>query len=554
MKKYFKIIIVSLMLCMFFSTVAFAEEDDITVRVRIKGRTFNEQAELDGYENITIYDTSSVIPKKIYQTDDELSILMDTYYDQFYNELSSITYAKIGPYHVKLSNKYFNSFEEAQNEINKLISTIPTLGSGFYPYFNGQDYQICYGAFVDSNSALTFVNTLKENGIESTELQTQKQSVLVYDGQNNIVFMYKNNYNIAFTSFNSDLGSEMIKIDSKPYRGMMAFNIINNADLISINKVDVESYLYGVVPCESPSSWPLDALKAQTLAARTYAVANLKRYNLYGYDLNDDVSSQVYGGFLSEKNSTNIAVETTKGEMIYYNGKLIDAVFHSTSGGSTENSENVWQYEIPYLRGVDDTYSNISPRTVWQKIYTKDQLIARLRLYDYDVNEIYDVKITKVTENNRAYECIFYTDKGEITIYKDLIRSVLGVDSLWLTVKNNTEGNDSFYFASLKTTEFASRSNDSIDITTTVTDGLTNKYIISNKGKTQITGNNVAFISSSGITNKDITTVNSNQYVIDGRGWGHSLGMSQYGAKQMATEGFKYDEIIKHYYTGVTIQ
>lgn len=552
MKNIMKILTVTLVFLILLSNLAYAEEDEITVRVRVKGRPHIEQAELDGYENITIYNTSGAEPQKIYQIDDELSILMDTYYDKYFNVLASSSNANYGPYHVILSDKYFNTFEEALAEISNLSSVAE---SGMYPYYNGENYMIGYGAFPNSLNAAVIIDKLSQNGIKAAVSETEKENILVYDGQNNIVFMYKNDYNIAFTSYNSDpnLNSEMIKIDSKPYRGMMAFNIINDSTMISINRVDIESYLYGVVPCESPSTWPLEQLKAQTLAARTYAANHLKPNAYYGYDLNDDVSSQVYGGYNKETAATNKAVDETKGEMIYYDGKLIDAVFHSTSGGSTENSENIWQYQIPYLRGVLDPYSNISPRTVWQKTYTKDQIVERLKLYNYSVNDLFDIKITKVSDNNRALECIFYTDKGEIKVYKDSIRSVLGVDSSWLTVNHDKESDNSFYLAQASTTAIPSRSADSTE-SFTVDHTLVNKYIISASGKTKITEDNFYTISSEGKTEYTNASSDPNVYVIDGRGWGHSLGMSQYGAKQMATEGYTYDEIIKHYYTGVTIK
>jgi stage II sporulation protein D len=119
-------------------------------------------------------------------------------------------------------------------------------------------------------------------------------------------------------------------------------------------------------------------------------------------------------GYDYEKSSTNRAVDETRGQMIYYDGKLIEAFYHSTSGGSTENSENVWYEAVPYLRGVPDEFSDNSgsPHTTWQVTYYKEDIIRQLNLDDHDVNELYGIEIKKVSENNRVIECIFLLSPG----------------------------------------------------------------------------------------------------------------------------------------------
>ena len=122
-----------------------------------------------------------------------------------------------------------------------------------------------------------------------------------------------------------------------------------------VNVLSVEQYLYGVVGKEMSPSWSEEALKAQAVAARTYAIAHKRRFSQRGFDLTDDTSSQVYAGVGGESPTVIKAVNATKGEILTYQGKPIDAFFFSTAGGWTENSENVWGTYIPYLRGVSDT-------------------------------------------------------------------------------------------------------------------------------------------------------------------------------------------------------
>src|SRR5262249_55299463 len=109
-----------------------------------------------------------------------------------------------------------------------------------------------------------------------------------------------------------------------------------------VNYLDLEDYLLSVVPSEMPSGWPIEALKAQAISARSYAVSNLGKHGADGYDLKDNIEDQVYSGVKSEAESANLAVSSTQDLVLKYEGKPICAYFHSASGGGTETSENVW--------------------------------------------------------------------------------------------------------------------------------------------------------------------------------------------------------------------
>ena len=131
----------------------------------------------------------------------------------------------------------------------------------------------------------------------------------------------------------------------------------------AINIVGVEQYLAGVVPREMPSDWPDEALKAQAVAARSYALAN--RATGKGFDLYADVRSQVYGGVAGETTRVTAAVEATAGEVALFEGKVITAFFHSTSGGRTADVSEVFGDPVPYLVSVDDPWSSLSPYNRW---------------------------------------------------------------------------------------------------------------------------------------------------------------------------------------------
>ena len=563
-KLVYKITLITILTMMFFTAACYGAEDDYSVRVRIRSpRLFNQQAGLAGYDEIAVYE----VDDELFTLGESINILIDSYYDGNYNFLADAESgsAKYGPFHTRLNETYF-SYEEA-NAAAESYEDI--FDSDFYPFYDGEEFTVFAGNFKDKGSAVAFLGKLSNNGINSDVVYSNLENIIVYDGYNNIVFMYETGLKVRFSSYNENEDFNIIKIDGRPYRGYMGFKIIENSKLISINFVDLESYLYGVVPLEISASWGMESLKSQAVAARTYAVYNINPKSSYGYDLEDNQNSQVYWGYAYEKSSTNEAVDDTKGEMIYYDNKLIQAFYHSTSGGKTENSENVWTTLLPYARGVEDEYSDNSgsPYNQWQKTYAKDEIIKKLNADGKDINDLYGIEIREVSENNRVIECIFLTDNGEISYKKENARLLLGLMSSWFNIENGSV----FYFADQDAldseiqdkvapsrgildsiTEDKEDEEESVSAVKTLSSGsIIGKYAISSLGNKKISQEKLAFISSAGVK---IVETNSTQYSFDGRGWGHGIGMSQYGAKEMAEEGFTYDEILKHYYTGVTIE
>jgi stage II sporulation protein D len=156
-------------------------------------------------------------------------------------------------------------------------------------------------------------------------------------------------------------GTAPLELD-RPYRGQLAVSVVDGR-LDAVNALGLEAYLEGVVSQEMPSSWPDEALKAQAVAARSYALARLVRGK--HFDLYADVRSQVYGGIRAEHPRTAAAVRATKGEVLLWEGRPVDALFHSTSGGATAAAGEVFGKEVPYLVGVEDPHSSLSPVHRW---------------------------------------------------------------------------------------------------------------------------------------------------------------------------------------------
>lgn len=179
---------------------------------------------------------------------------------------------------------------------------------------------------------------------------------------------YKNKiaikYNGKFYKIDSDnvvLRTEkegFVSVKNKWYRGIL---MIQNKDgkLTVINNVDIEDYIKGVLPSEMPSGWESEALKAQAIAARSYALANLGKRARYGYDLNDTTEDQVYGGASAETSKTNQLVEDTKGLVLIYDLKIIPAYYSASAGGQTINASSAWGNDLPFIRSVPSYDDNV---------------------------------------------------------------------------------------------------------------------------------------------------------------------------------------------------
>jgi stage II sporulation protein D len=155
---------------------------------------------------------------------------------------------------------------------------------------------------------------------------------------------------------------------SGTYRGVLEFRPGTFGGMNAVNAVGLEEYVAGVISRESPSSWPLEALKAQAVAARTYAITSSKAG--IGFDHYPDTRSQVYGGVAAETASTDQAVAETRGQVVTYEGEPVTTYFFSTSGGRTEDVEktSLGDEPVPHLKSVEDPYDSVSPKHRWGPI------------------------------------------------------------------------------------------------------------------------------------------------------------------------------------------
>ena len=229
------------------------------------------------------------------------------------------------------------------------------------------------------------------------------------------------------------------------YRGQMkAVPSPWGSGITLVNVVSMEDYLQGVVPCEIVPSWRIDAIKAQAVAARTYAMFHKNGYRSSGYDVTDDTRSQVYQGAGAETEATNRAVRETAGEIVTYGGKPIDAVFHSSGGGYTENCENVWGSSIPYLKGVpEEKYASPWTKTVSVSTFVNTLAgsgfkVKGIKLSKLRIGEAHTASDRGVS--GRVKNVTLIGKNGNKTISGDKIQSLYDLNSTLfdISIKGNT--------------------------------------------------------------------------------------------------------------------
>jgi stage II sporulation protein D len=330
--------------------------------------------------------------------------------------------------------------------------------------------------------------------------------------------------------------TDLVRIAGAPYRGVAEVGFNSAGRLAGINELPIEQYLWGVVPRELPPVpyGEIEALKAQAVAARTYALANLGKRKANGYDLLPTVSDQVYGGHAAEHPLSTEAVNSTAGTVITYGGRFAEALYSSTSGGYTANNEDVYRSDpVAYLRGKVDAERGQAPEHVpslavfkrhanptnlraqsngdfeadwssrhrWVVEWSSAEMARALSAsFNTTVTEVRDIRVTDRADLGRVRHIEFDTDAGLLQAVKDDIRSKL-------------------------------------------------RYVTSSGGLASL---NSTLFYVEPVTDPRTRAVTG--WKAYGGGWGHGVGMSQTGAVGMAERGRSYQEILEYYYTGVTLE
>lgn len=217
-----------------------------------------------------------------------------------------------------------------------------------------------------------------------------------------------------------------MRMNGKSYRGWLEVRKKRNGLLLVINELDIEDYLLGVVTAEIPHGWEWEALKAQAVAARTYALYQKRTSGARSYHLFATINSQVYGGADGERRRGTKAVQDTRGLVLTYRGEIIPAFYHSSCGGQTENAAELWGIDEPYLKGVACECQEISRYGLWEKRIKKPKMIAALRRQGIRISDVLGIGIKGVTAAGRVKAVSVLSPQGERFISADTLRAVLG--------------------------------------------------------------------------------------------------------------------------------
>lgn len=343
------------------------------------------------------------------------------------------------------------------------------------------------------------------------------------------------------------------------YRGDFVYTASGGAVMV-VNYVDMEDYIKGVIPYEMSASWPSEALKAQAVCARSYADGQMERHKSQGFDVCNTTHCQVYQGANLATDNSDAAVDQTKGQYIYENGKKVVGYFFSSDGGATESSVNVWGGQYAYLTGKPDPYEKTKEISngVWSKTLTAAEVQSKLNSAGYSIGSVKTVQVTKRTAMGNVNELTVTDTSGKsIKLTKEACRTALGLNSIRYTVNGlgSTAVSSSSTGGGTLSINGTAVSDGGLY---TVSSGGTVSSMGTAQGKTALSASGTQTISAGGGQTTTTTTTSDpvasgTSYTFAGTGWGHSVGMSQYGAKAMAEQGFTYKDILTFYFTGVTI-
>jgi len=421
-------------------------------------------------------------------------------------------------YHLKIkeSNNLLSAIKFGQDQIIPIIQN-SDLNIFIYP-INNSLFNIELGPLTSKEDA-EFIKKILSNISHTVEIVKFPPSFSALGIKLYQKLFLRSDYSYSEKPtkvFTLKLNDGLFSYKERVYSGMLEIYKQKDAKFSIVNSLDIEEYLRGVVPSEMPSSWSYEALCAQTVAARTYAFSRVlsSRKNGSFYDVCDTTHCQVYLGARTTP-TTDKAIKDTNNLILTYNSYPIEAVFHSSSGGQTENNENVWSGDPrPYLRGVPSPGEEISPYFTWYKAYKTTDFLNILNSYlkKNGINEIKSINSIEIIEcgcSPRVKKVSIKSKEGEIILSGYDVQNIFSLKSTW------------FNF-----------------LIYTIKDEMPAPPIIK-------------YFKENSNYNKNLPS----EYIyIYGRGWGHGIGLSQYGAYAMARKGYTYRDILLHYYQGTKIE
>ena len=270
----------------------------------------------------------------------------------------------------------------------------------------------------------------------SYEVLDKKTGTVLFSGTdlNTTLLEYNNTLLLGEVNHKADsviirpLESNVIKIDGREFRGDIRFTSDKEGNGFSaINYLELEEYVKGVLYHEVSHYWPIEALKAQAIASRTFALYQHRMNRTKDYDLTADIYSQVYGGKTSERYRTNRAVEETRGQIIIYNNEILPAYYSATCAGHTEDASRLWDVNIAPLKGVECGYCADSPHFKWHRVIALQDIRDALNKTGLAINQdIKEISILSRDVSGRIDGMRIHFGGGSIDISGKNFRNAIG--------------------------------------------------------------------------------------------------------------------------------
>lgn len=539
LKIYIVAVVISLLLCCLSVTVGAAEYQD-TLRVGI-------------------YYGGSTVSSLNLESDAGFALGYTTGRD-FYlfdkTDVGEITVSQRaeGTHHVL----YFSS--EDVEEFTQELAELRDSDEDVFPAYYDSMYCILSGTFETLNDA----QWEAENGaLEGTAISLSSDAFYITDSFDDTILFVSDHpsHNPAVFTADSKYAADpegdedfedadsLITISgsvSGTYRGGFECSKRAESGLTVVNIIPVEDYLYSVVCREMSSSWHVEALKVQAVCARNFALGRINYHKQYGFDVCRTVCCQAYSSTADQSKSVHTAVDETRGELLFYKDELVQAVYSSSMGSSTENVKNVWGSSFPYLVSVENPYEDTENiyNGKWEKTLTTKRATEIMANAGYNIGEVVSITAVEYSDAGRVLKLKVKGTKGEHTFERERCRTIFS--EVTYSQKYTVQKGGAHTYSEVKVISGTGTSNKVLDSVS---------ILSGNDASTTVSGD---FVATDGKTKKTYKTIKSNidpnTYVFTGEGWGHGVGMSQYGAKGMAEAGFDYEEILTHYYTGTHLE
>lgn len=401
-------------------------------------------------------------------------------------------------------------------------------------YIDGENY-LMFGLYSSSEEALKSKSDLEFTGLDLEVINLDTKTIMVTADDLNLVFRHDKEI-FAITSTKED---GYVSVNGSKYYGYMLADRINSSAIAIVNMVSFDDYVACVVGSEMYPSWHIEALKAQAVIARTYAMTTTS-YKKYGIDVTDDTRTQAYKGISAETASTRKSADETSGIVVLYNDSPAQTYFCSSSGNKTADVYSAWGggAGLDYLVSVENPYED-SSISDWKVELSKSDIESKLTKAGANIGELTNIVVTDRGDDGRVRKLRFDGTNGSYSVSFEKCRTILGLKSQYYTVTSPSQNlNTKIYvITSKETKQISFRSISALS-----------KYSTSilKNSSTLLSSTNTSIVSSWQESGSDL-------YKFIGSGNGHGIGLSQYGAKGMAEAGYSFDQILSHYYPGTTL-